>query len=211
MQKIWYFCFFSWFSAKKPYKHVSARLACFYLYKDMASREEEKIINKYAWLKKRAIFRIEKKYDDKMQKDIDAIGSIKKPKKNTAETKYITLLQKYARLRDVWNDWLGPCISCGKVIHWKDANGWHYISRKKKSTKYNLENINLQCVYCNKYLHGNPEWYRTWLIKKLWLKKVEYIERLAKTPWKSLSIEFISISIENVKKIIDQELDRVWW
>ena len=71
-----------------------------------------------------------------------------------------TLFSWSIRLRDsdyVDGAWQGECITCGKMILVKDANGkWkhtsnlgHFISRGDFNLRYDEENCNLQCAHCN--------------------------------------------------------------
>ena len=41
------------------------------------------------------------------------------------------------------------CVSCNKRLHWKEAQGGHWIERGRSATKLVKQNINPQCSYCN--------------------------------------------------------------
>lgn len=71
-----------------------------------------------------------------------------------------TLFSWAIRLRDSYlldGAWQGQCITCGKTILVRDANGrWkhtsnigHFISRGDFNLRYDEENCNLQCAHCN--------------------------------------------------------------
>ena len=67
---------------------------------------------------------------------------------------------RFIRLRDTetlkdGSRW-GTCISCGQALAIEKANAGHFIPAKNYATRYNEANVNLQCVLCNKYKHGNP-------------------------------------------------------
>lgn len=91
------------------------------------------------------------------------------------------LVQKYARLRDsdVYGYWY--CISCWARVHYKKADGWHYISRRCVISAFDPDNIHLQCKTCNK---PSIRWWKDWniieyrpkLIKKIWIWKVTKLE-----------------------------------
>ena len=81
-----------------------------------------------------------------------------KAKKSISKTNILTLIQKLVR---VCNE--PVCITCDKVPFGTNImTGGHFISRRKNSTCYLVENINPQCSYCNSdqstsgksYLHG---------------------------------------------------------
>jgi len=46
------------------------------------------------------------------------------------------------------------CISCGKWNTTENMDAGHFISRNKKATKYNEQNVNSQCRKCNRFLSG---------------------------------------------------------
>lgn len=56
----------------------------------------------------------------------------------------------------------------------------HYMSRRHKSTIYDLDNIQVQCYSCNCMLHGNLIVYRRWMDNEYGPEQVEDLERRAK-------------------------------
>lgn len=70
------------------------------------------------------------------------------------------LLQKLRKMQEADFDGNCTCVTCGKVDHWKNMDGGHYISRTW--TRYKLESICLggdfeniwpQCKGCNRFDH----------------------------------------------------------
>ena len=43
------------------------------------------------------------------------------------------------------------CVSCGKVLPWKEAHCAHFIGRSAKSTRWLEENLHPACCGCNTY------------------------------------------------------------
>ena len=43
------------------------------------------------------------------------------------------------------------CVTCGKVLPWKDAHCAHYIERAAKATRWLEENLHPACPSCNVY------------------------------------------------------------
>ena len=43
------------------------------------------------------------------------------------------------------------CVSCGKVLHWKDSHCAHFIKREKKATRWLEENLHPACCHCNTF------------------------------------------------------------
>lgn len=82
------------------------------------------------------------------------------------------LFNQFIRLRD--KDL--PCISCGKhndgtfdCGHYKPRGGYSALA-------FNEDNSNGQCKKCNRFLAANLVGYRTGLVKKIGIERVEYLE-----------------------------------
>lgn len=89
--------------------------------------------------------------------------------------------QKYRRLSEMDDNQNCECISCGKVDHYKEMDGGHYMpSDKHLNTQFWEDNVWPQCKYCNGCLKGNLVPYRIALIKKIGLERVITIEEIAK-------------------------------
>jgi hypothetical protein len=84
------------------------------------------------------------------------------------------IFSTYVRLRDS-NNGYGRCISCGKIVHWKDADAGHLVNRSHLSLRWNEMNVNLQCRYCNRFKEGEGANYTMNLINKYGKEKVEYM------------------------------------
>jgi hypothetical protein len=77
------------------------------------------------------------------------------------------VFSEYIRLRDrIPGTEFVKCISCGKMIHWKESDCGHFINRKHMSLRFSDINCNSQCRACNRFDEGNLEGYRRGLIKK---------------------------------------------
>ena len=103
-----------------------------------------------------------------------------KEKKERKE-KLKTLSDYLKELQVIFNQWIRlrdkglNCISCNKPA--KKENAGHYRSvGGNPELRFEPLNNNLQCEYCNTYLHGNLIDYRINLIKKIGLDKVEWLE-----------------------------------
>jgi len=65
---------------------------------------------------------------------------------------------KYIRLRDSDKYGICTCITCGRQHKWDSGqiHAGHYIPKNKGNAIYfNEQDVNAQCKYCNKFLHGN--------------------------------------------------------
>lgn len=71
---------------------------------------------------------------------------------------------KYIRLRDK------RCVTCHTGMAENAGHFWHGV------LDFDEENINGQCVRCNKWLSGNLAVYSTYLINKLGVKKFKELD-----------------------------------
>jgi hypothetical protein len=123
--------------------------------------KEMKLLKKEKLKQERRIARLEKK--KQKTKAIDKISDLKK--------RVQTKVNKYVRDRDKGL----PCISCGK--YFDEYQAGHFISQGSSGfLRYNLDNINCQCVGCNKWKHGNGIEYRIALVQKIGVERVEWLE-----------------------------------
>ena len=129
--------------------------------------------------------------------------------KKLAMQRALEAMSKYIRKRDNY-----ICISCRKNLI-QDPNRdrkidcGHLFSRRYKYILFNEKNTNGQCVYCNRYLHGNWDEYYKAFVEKYGMKEYEKLEadknKLVKYTIESLfNIEKYFILLYN--KLIDKEL-----
>ena len=53
----------------------------------------------------------------------------------------LALFQKLRRIEEANEDGYVYCISCGKLMHWKEAQGGHYIPRANRATELEHDNV----------------------------------------------------------------------
>jgi hypothetical protein len=90
---------------------------------------------------------------------------------------YLKTAQKifntFIRMRDA-ND---PCISCQKSLRNGNVDAGHFYPTTKSFLRFNEDNVHAQCSRpCNKDLHANLHEYRVYLIKKIGLERVEWLD-----------------------------------
>lgn len=116
-------------------------------------------------------------------------------KKKVKGVKYWTnkidkVFHRYIRLRDTDDYGWGQCITCDKSLHFSESQAGHFITRARKSTRWDERNVNLQCARCNCW--GNGEQY-------LYSKKLG----------QELSDELLELSIET-KRFSEQEHEELF-
>ena len=78
------------------------------------------------------------------------------PRKSTRKTlikKLDTIFSIYIRRKNSVNE-IAQCITCGKKDHWKKMQNGHFMSRKHYATRWDEDNVEVQCMGCNVYRYG---------------------------------------------------------
>lgn len=148
---------------------------------------------------KKALFKLDK-IKKKQKKDWNIEKKILKEKLKT-RTDYLkevqTVFNKWIRERDKGLN----CISCNKPS--KKENAGHYRSvGGNPELRFNELNCNLQCEYCNTFLHGNLINYRINLQNKIGVEQVEFLEE--NHPPKHYSIPELILMKQEYKEKIRQ-------
>lgn len=93
----------------------------------------------------------------------------RQPNARTLIVKLDKVFSLYIRLRDSkpFGYKAFKCISCGKIKPFSKADCGHYYSRAKMSTRYDEENCNSECSYCNRFSADHLDGYRENLIAKI--------------------------------------------
>ena len=108
---------------------------------------------------------------------------------------------RYIRLRDTNKEGYGTCCSCGKDIHFHEADAGHFMNRQHKNTRWNEENVNLQCKYCNMYEGGNAYLYGMALGKR----KADKLVKLSRIKVKPTDEEYEDIYYKYKELVLELE------
>jgi hypothetical protein len=115
-----------------------------------------------------------------------------------------TVVHSYVRERDKFK----PCISCG--CNWNDEfeAGHHYSANSYLTLKFNLDNINGQCFFCNNKKEGNFDNYALNLPNRIGLERYNELVKLAGIDkqfskiWNLDKLKEIRENIKILKKIL---------
>ncbi len=77
----------------------------------------------------------------------------KKPSRKTIVNNLDKVFSEYIRRRKAKNG-IAECVTCGKKDHWKNLQAGHFMSRKHYATRWDEENVEVQCMACNVYRYG---------------------------------------------------------
>lgn len=89
-----------------------------------------------------------------------------------------TLVSRYVRLSRADKSGYVRCFTSGKMVHWKEIQCGHYISRSVRATRWHLDNLRPQSVGENIFKSGNPITFRENLVKEIGEDKVKAVEKL---------------------------------
>lgn len=97
------------------------------------------------------------------------------------------LRQTYARYEGAKKkngEWYNTCVTCGKTVLCKEANGGHFCGRACYPLRWDEKNVHCQCVRCNLYNNGSYIEYSQWFINKYGKETFDrYVETFRK--WKA--------------------------
>lgn len=105
----------------------------------------------------------------------------------------------YIRFRDK------RCITCQKIIHYKQSNAGHYIHKSRTSSLYfNEFNVHKQCVNCNLWNSGRLDRYSLKIIELYGVEKLKELHKLS-TKLKKWKLKELT-EIRDKYKILAEDL-----
>lgn len=69
------------------------------------------------------------------------------------------------------------CYTCGAIVHWKQGDAGHYITREHKGTRWDERNVKFQCQSCNRFKSGVSDEFALHLIKDYGQEVLEELNR----------------------------------
>ena len=90
------------------------------------------------------------------------VGKKKEGWKDLADT----VFSVYIRLKNADKDGRCKCVTCGKVLHWREIQNGHYRSRLSNKYRFNEMNCHPQCKHCNLMLSWNYRNYHKYMVER---------------------------------------------
>jgi hypothetical protein len=78
---------------------------------------------------------------------------MKKPTRKSLVIKLDTVFSQYIRRKNAISD-IAICVTCGKKDNWKKLQCGHFMSRRHYSTRWDENNVAVQCYSCNVMQQG---------------------------------------------------------
>ena len=112
-----------------------------------------------------------------------------------------TVFSRWIRLRNAKND-IAECVTCGKRDNYKKLQAGHFISRKNYSTRWDPQNVQVQCLACNVYRYGEQYKFGKWLDNKFGIGTTDELYNKGQKITK-FSDDEIKDKIDYFKQLID--------
>jgi hypothetical protein len=125
----------------------------------------------------------------------------KKGSLSSLEKKLDQVFSWYIRKSHADKNGYCKCVTCGKVVHWKDIQCGHFISRRHKATRWEEKNCGPQCVGCNIYNQGAGPAYASYLIRKYGEGIVDLLLAKSRSVWKGGRFEYEAMISEYEEKL----------
>ena len=123
----------------------------------------------------------------------------KKPTRSKLVKKLDFIFSQYIRKKNADKNGNCTCCTCGKVLHWKEIQAGHFMSRKHYSIRWDERNVHPQCVACNVFRYGEQYKYSIFLGKEL--SDVLYLQS---KEIKKYTTDELQSSIERYGKMIKE-------
>ena len=108
------------------------------------------------------------------------MAKAKKPTRSKLIKKLDTVFSQWIRLSNADNNKNCICVTCNKVFFWKKIQAGHFLSRRFYSIRWDVRNVNPQCVGCNVFKYGLAYEYSLFLgpvvANELYLKSKEIVK-----------------------------------
>ena len=133
-----------------------------------------------------------------------------KKQKSNSQLEKITdkYFSYYIRLREADSNGMVACVTCGKRLHWKEADCGHFRTRNKKIHRFNPKNCHVQCTHCNQFLKGEQYKHGLYIDKKYGQGFAEFLTSTEQQICKRTRIDFEQLTIEFKLKAKEQA-DRI--
>lgn len=100
-----------------------------------------------------------------------AFKKVKKDSVSAWKKKCDAIVSTYVRSTNADKHGNATCYTCGKVAPWKTLQCGHFVSRNNSATRYDLDNLRVQCAGCNVWGRGRYDVYADKLMDELGTRK----------------------------------------
>jgi hypothetical protein len=115
----------------------------------------------------------------------------KKPTLSQLEKKLDKVFSEYIRRKDADEGGTVRCVTCPKLMHWKDSDCGHWVKRQHRAVRWDERNVGTQCTRCNHFMGGAQDEFSQHIIVEHGLEAHDDLLRLKHQPmkWTRLDLE----------------------
>jgi len=133
--------------------------------------------------------------DEKLLKKASQREKIEQKELQKTHSDYLNDLQAVFNTFIRWRDKGLPCISCGTTSNVKYDAGHYYAMGNYQALRFNEDNVHLQCSNsCNVHKRGNLHEYRSGLLERIGITKLQWLDRHCH--------DIVKMSIPEIKELI---------
>lgn len=102
-------------------------------------------------------------------------------KLSTIQAKADKAMSVYIRMK--YSDHAGnvKCVSCGKVVPWKESDCGHFVPKSRGAAiRWVEENCHPECQGCNRFSHSHLIGYTLYMVDTYGREKIEELEQQAR-------------------------------
>jgi hypothetical protein len=116
------------------------------------------------------------------------------------------LFSLLVRQENADEDGIVQCCTCGRRHHWrKGMNCGHYMVRQHQSTRFDRQNTDVQCVYCNHFNEGEQVKFGEFLDKKHGEGTAEAMQLKSKMRCNRTQMEYKYLCEKFTKELTDNQ------
>jgi 5-methylcytosine-specific restriction endonuclease McrA len=85
---------------------------------------------------------------------------------SSLENKLDRVFSTYIRKRDADEGGTVSCVTCGRLMFWKEADCGHFVKRQHRATRWLPTNCAPQCQRCNHWMGGRQDDFARYVIQR---------------------------------------------
>jgi hypothetical protein len=114
-----------------------------------------------------------------------------KPTLGQLEKKLDKVFSEYVRRKDADEGGTVRCVTCPKLMHWKESDCGHFVKRQHRSVRWDTRNVGTQCTRCNHFMGGVQDQFAQHIIAEHGVQVFDELLQL-----KHLTVKWTRIDLE---------------
>lgn len=126
----------------------------------------------------------------------------KLPTLSRLEEKLDSVFSQFIRRNSADQGGTVRCVTCPKLMYWKDADCGHWVKRQHRAVRWDERNVGPQCQRCNHFMGGVQDEFSQHVIATHGLEAHDELLRLKHTVFK-VTRPFLEEMIQTYKKKLE--------